>query len=431
MAEENPLLTQSRAALDRHRHRQGREAMASPTKRSPDLGDVYALQEAAKGGVRWVVIANHPSRPETCQVAPADSNELAGSADIAISDTSGLGPLVLRSRFARSLDRNRLEARWHLGQVGQATANQARTTWSAIAGGEAVGTVLAREVDEDPEYQDWLAEVVIPACEALEKSLGEQVGGEVKMPAEGALVDSSQEPLVEGPGWRTRRVLYPLAASLLLAFGSVELWRVRQQMQTLETMSRVVEERHRETVERLAGDHQRTVERLGEEHEQTVERFKGERQQTVERLNSEEQEAEELRQRVATLDRQLGEAKKAPFIVNPAVVFFDLPEETRRGKQEVILRPEQAYIIIFFPLQEASPAPRYQLKVRMRGYAAPIWTSDQFVVQELGEVRAVMPVKVLVRGEYELELLALDGATFRRIAEYELVVRASSDIPRK
>ena len=155
------------------------------------------------------------------------------------------------------------------------------------------------------------------------------------------------------------------------------------------------------------------------------------RQRELEATGAEnEQQARALRERVADLDRRLVEAERVPAVVNPVLAFFSQPEEARRGKVEVTLRPEQSYVIVLLELREPSPAPRYRLEVRVKGADAVIWTTDRLVVQKPGEIRVGLPVRVLKPGEYELEVLAPEGDTWRRVGEYELVVLASSDTPK-
>ncbi len=116
------------------------------------------------------------------------------------------------------------------------------------------------------------------------------------------------------------------------------------------------------------------------------------------------------------------ETEKASEVVNPVIAFFSPPKEARRSKVVVTLRPEQSYILLLLALREPSPAPRYRLEVRAKGIGTMIWSSDRLVVQKPGEIRAGLPAEVLKQGEYELELLAREGDTFRRVGEYELVV---------
>ncbi len=403
------LVAASFEALDRHEEAQ--EALAEGGERPPAPGDVYVLEATKDFGVEWAVVAHDPADPSRFLVVPADGHVLAGSADVELEDDCPVGALKLRCRFGTWTGARLLRPELRVGVMGTEGLVQARQRWLDVGDGVVAGDVLGQEVDDDPGYQDWVDGVLVAARRALIEAQGAEEASEAA-----AVVEEKKEESAAPPARRSQGTMFlRIAASMVVAVASVQLWRLNERVQDLETASRGAEERHGAAVRQLETERDRW----------TAERDRLQvRQRELEAAGVEdEQEAGELRERVAVLDRRLVEAQ-ASEVVNPAIAFFSPPAEAQRGKVEVTLRPEQSYVVLFLALREPSPAPMYQLKVRVKGAEAVIWTNDRLVVQEPGEIRAGLPAKVLKQGEYNLELLALDGDMFRRVAEYELVILA-------
>ncbi len=401
------LVAASFEALDRYEEAQ--EALDEGGERPPAPGDVYVLEATKDFGVEWAVVAHDPADLSRFLVVPADGHVLAGSADVELEEDSPVGALKLRCRFGTWTDAKLLRPELRVGVLGTKGLVQARQRWLDVGDGEVTGDVLGREVDDDPGYQDWVDGVLVAARRALIEAQGVE-----KTP-------KKKEPIAPPVRRSQTSMIFRIAASIAVAVASVQLWRLSERVQDLETASRGAEERHGAAVRQLETERDRIVAER--------DRLQVRQQELVAAGAEDAQEARELRERVAVLDRRLVEAEKASEVVNPALAFFSPPEEARRGKVEVTLRPGQSYVVVFLPLREPSPAPRYQLKVRVKGTEAPIWTTDRLIFQKPGEIRAGLPVKVLKQSEYELELLALEGDTFRRVAEYEMVVFARSDTP--
>ncbi len=456
------LVAASFEALDRYE--ESLEAVDEGGERPPAPGDVYVLEATRELGVEWAVVARDPAAASRFLVVPADGHVLAGSADVELEDDSPVGALKLRCRFGTWTAARLLRPELRVGVLGTEALSQARRRWLDVGDdevtgdvlrrevhddlvrdaqprtrelafgydevtprkrrgldvgdGEVTGDVLGREVDDDPGYQDWVDGTLVAARRALIEAQGlEQV------PEPASPVEESQEEPAAPPARRPQGSMFlRIAASIIVAVASVQLWRLNERVQDLETASRRAAERHGVAVQQLESEQDRLVAER--------DRLQARQRELEETGAASEQEARELRQRVADLDRRLVEAERAPEVVNPAVAFFSPPKEARRGRVEVTLRPEQSHVIVFLELREPSPAPRYRLEVRVKGADAVIWTNDRLVVQEPGEIHVGLPVRILKQGEYELELLAPEGGTWRRVGEYELVVLASSDTPK-
>ena len=208
---------------------------ASPLRRvseSPAPGDVVVLEHTARFDVEWAVLARDPENPGRLLVAAADGQPLVGSADVAIPASSPGGPLTLRCRFGGWVDAGRLTSPTHTGSLSADDLARARQRRNDVERDAVAGSVLTQEVDDDPEYLDWVAETLEPAWHAL--AAGDRI-------ATGSGPETRRPPS-RRRRWGSRRVgLRPLAlaAALLLALGGGIFWRQHLQHQReLEEMRR-------------------------------------------------------------------------------------------------------------------------------------------------------------------------------------------------
>jgi hypothetical protein len=180
----------------------------------PRPGDLYAHPATAAWGVEWLVLEE--GGDGRWLLVPADTHPLAGSRDVEISAGEPSGPLVLRCGHGVGLDGKFFEAAERSGEISAAALHQARDKHHRIEAGTLRGDPLEREVDEDPEYEDWLAETVTPARQAL-------------APA------GSGEPRARGRGASARPPAYlprAVAAGLAAAGVGLLLWSLGLQRET-------------------------------------------------------------------------------------------------------------------------------------------------------------------------------------------------------
>ncbi len=152
----------------RLRHARVEARTAARRGDSPGPGDLYLLAETAEQGIEWAVLDGDPDGSRLL-VVPADTNPLAGSADVTVPEEASRGPLTLRCAHALWFARGRLESRLRAGAlepeyVARALEKRRLTAAGALAG--------EPRVEDDPEYLGWLADVVEPACEALSSNTG-------------------------------------------------------------------------------------------------------------------------------------------------------------------------------------------------------------------------------------------------------------------
>ena len=203
------LLEATRETLERY---EASQVAAQKTDRPPAPGDVYVLEQTKDYSLSWVVVAGDPAESGRLLAVPADGNLLVGSADVAVPEDSPMGLLNLRCRFAGWIDADKLDPHLRLGVLERGDVERARRKWLEMADGALTGTVLEQEVDEDPEYQEWVTTVLVPARRALFGPVpdAKPVKRKPRSPAGLSLV----------------RWSYPLAAAaaVLLALGAGWWW---------------------------------------------------------------------------------------------------------------------------------------------------------------------------------------------------------------
>lgn len=134
----------------------------------PAPGDLFVLPETAELPVEWAVLDRDPGRPDRFLAVPADASPLAGSADVVVSEEEPGGPLSLRCAHPVWIDGAALAPERRTGSLAPGAVEAARRKVREVAAGQPKASPLAWEVDQDPEYRDWLAETAAPAKAAVE-----------------------------------------------------------------------------------------------------------------------------------------------------------------------------------------------------------------------------------------------------------------------
>lgn len=142
-------------------------------------GDVIVPERLQAYEVEWAVVARDVSIPVSAPassrvngtgrllVVPADGSSLVGGSDLAVDSAELGGPWTLHCLQGGWVDEEHLRPWARTGRLTEADARKARERWWQVANGAVVGSTLERELEEDPEYQEWLEEVVLPARRAL------------------------------------------------------------------------------------------------------------------------------------------------------------------------------------------------------------------------------------------------------------------------
>lgn len=163
---------QIRRLTEQARSRLG-EARAAADRRGggpPEPGDLYVFPETARFDVQWAVLAHQP--PELL-VVPADDRPLVGSADVAVPAGASCGALTLRCRFGVWLGEAAFDPEMRTGRLAPEDLERIRRKRAEVERGAVVGSVLERETDGEPEYEDW-AEDVLAWAQATLAELGRE-----------------------------------------------------------------------------------------------------------------------------------------------------------------------------------------------------------------------------------------------------------------
>ena len=147
------------------RHRRTREETAQHHGAPPRLGDVFAFAASAEYPVQWAVLEQDPHNPSRLLVVALDANPLVGSSDIALPTESSTGASTLRCAFTVWLDAGEFDPDLRSGSLAPEVLAHGQR--AEIERGDATGSVRQHDTEEEPEYLDWIEEVVAPAQAAL------------------------------------------------------------------------------------------------------------------------------------------------------------------------------------------------------------------------------------------------------------------------
>ncbi len=166
-------------------------------------GDLFVLPATAELPVEWAVLERRPEGRGKLLVVPADTNPLAGAADVEVGEEDPGGPLSLRCRFGVWLDAVRFDPEHRSGVLAPETVAETRERYRQVESGTLAPSPLAEEAEADPEYREWIREVPKRARE---------------------LVTASPQPAVKrfsSPSWGP---VHALAAMFALAAIGLSIW---------------------------------------------------------------------------------------------------------------------------------------------------------------------------------------------------------------
>lgn len=156
----------------RHRTGEARAAVESALRAPPDdslrPGGLYLVPATAELPIEWAVLEAGPgiARP---LLVPADVQPFLARTDVRVPSTEPCGPLALRCGFSVRLPEAAFEpGTWkRTGSLTAKTLGRARQRQRELAAG--AGPPPRRgSADDDPEYRNWVTEVLEPARAALE-----------------------------------------------------------------------------------------------------------------------------------------------------------------------------------------------------------------------------------------------------------------------
>lgn len=413
------LVAESLEALDAY---DAAQPMDTPddNQRLPTPGGVYILEDTAEHSVEWIVVAHDPADAERFLVVPADGNFLVGSEDLELEDTV-LGTVVARCRWGIWVDAEFFDPGLRAAVLGTEDVARIRRKWLDVGDGRTTGSILAQEVDADPAYTEWIEDVVAPARQALLKGSNQDSGNDGGPEPESVDVWPPRDRDFESAQGR-RRIGFKVAASVAVALAAVQFWRLSERMDDIQRRNQSIEQEYLAKVDDLV-EHNHILE--SERDILTLERdtLKDERDRlelSLETMNGANRDAEQLKARVADLDRRLAEAEKAAEVINVEVLTLDGPGRTDRGIEEISLGPGQSHVLLSIPLSGPKLAERYRVELR-RG-ETPVWESDRLALSLEGELWFGIPSTALGRGRYSLVLWELRDGEPAELERYLLDV---------
>ncbi|HEY2295409.1 MAG TPA: hypothetical protein VGM86_32300, partial [Thermoanaerobaculia bacterium] len=356
--------------------------------------------ETADFPVEWAVLEAQAGDPERLLAVPADTNPLAGSADVEILANEPAGPLSLRCRFGLWLDAARFDPTRRTGALAPDAIARALKTRAALESGDSAASPLAWEVDVDPEYEDWTREVLIPAHAAL------------------APPASREEPAAPSPAipfrrrWTTFGNPYALAASILLmitlGLAGGLLWQTGKIADLSAGRQRTEDELRRER-ERHAGELRQTEE--------------AHRREIAERDRQAAQREQEDRSRIADLEKRLDSAGHVRPLVNAPFISLSPKDPERGGEPESYALPRDAtYLFLLLGVTDLRSFPEYRLEILKKDTGKPVWSSRGLHKTGLLEISVALPPDLLPPGDYRLRLYGLKEGRAELAGEYEVRV---------
>ncbi len=154
--------------------KEGQERYHEMRAADPDLatrpctvGDLFVFSASASYGVEWLVLARDPAQLDRVLVVPADAHLSVGSRDLRMARQAHDGSLVARLSYGRWIDQQHCQPSQRAGAIVSSEVFRLRRRWLELGDQEWNSSLVGREVDEDPEYQDWIDEQVAPAWRSL------------------------------------------------------------------------------------------------------------------------------------------------------------------------------------------------------------------------------------------------------------------------
>jgi hypothetical protein len=365
-----------------------------PDTRPPEPGDLFVFAETAGFPVEWAVLERRPGDPGRLLAVPADTHPLAGSADVEIPANEPSGPLRLRCRFglwvnASSFDPARRTGALDSGAVARALAKRAE-----LETGEATASPLAFEDDADPEYEDWVREVLAPAHAVLSRPAEKPVPSNLRGPSR---------------RWSSLGNPYALAASILLlitlSLAGGLVWQTR-------------------TITDLAAGRQRTEKELQQERERLTGELKqneeAHRKEIAEKSREAEQRREEDQRRIADLESRLKTTGRIRPLVNAPFVYL-APRDPVRGEPDAFpLPPGASYLFVILTVTDLRSFPEYRLEILSKDTGKIVWATAGLHKTGVTEVSVALPRDLLPPDDYLLQLTGVKDGKAERVGEYEM-----------
>ncbi len=160
----------TRGALEKFKTTEAKIAERGP---SPAVGDLYVFSATAELGVEWAIVTQHVDDASLWFIVPFDQNSMAGTWDVVVTESSEGGPGTLRCGRGIWIQAEDLAIASRSGFLESWYIEKAKSRLAAMVAADCDDQFSQPEVDDDPDYQEWLDEVTA-AAERLESQLREE-----------------------------------------------------------------------------------------------------------------------------------------------------------------------------------------------------------------------------------------------------------------
>jgi hypothetical protein len=394
------LRNETRQAADAWEHARG-------DRSSPGLpGQVLILPELDEPRVVWAVLRRKEKENDRRLLVAADVNPLVGSGDVLVTGP-GVGALTLRCRFGVRVGERELGEAILLGTLPAEGLSRADFLRQTIESGGPVGTFSEQETGEDPEYQDWIDDVVQPAVAKLEARAGADEPGPSVLPFQSQRKTRPRSPV--GGAWM--RWAAVLAFVGLGAGGGFIWWQQGQEIAGLRAAAQASEAAHRQAIEELEASradveaqYQARLKEAGEDRARL--------------------ESEHLAQ-LKELEAAIGKLRQATEVKNPLLATL-YAADVRRGPKELRIGPEVTHLVLEFPVDDPAGT-EFQLDVSDKHSGKQVLLQKGLRVDTVGEVRLGLAAALLPPGDYRLRLFRKEGGKLRLVREHVIVIEEEEE----
>lgn len=363
--------------------RASRAEVALPTlaEEPAQPGDVLLHPAQHALPVQWVVVAAPSGAPK---VVPADAGSMVGSGDVALVEPSGVGRLSARCRFEQPLFPAALAGARRSGRLGAANLARVERRRSDLAASRE-GSFTEIETDQDPEYEDWLSEVVEPACRQWQE-----------------LGTAKVVPLPQRAEPSYTRLRWAAGIAAVIGLGALAgLWLQAGRISKLEEAAQRQQSATSEREAEFAAREQDLARQIAESEKA--------RQAT-------EGKAQE---QLAAASEDLRRAREAALIVNPVLVALT-PNAAVRGEVEAIALPAQSsHLLLFLPVDQVVGG-TLRLELLDGSEGRVLWQRNPLERQKGHEISVGVPAALLPTGEFVLRLYRRERGKEELIREHRL-----------
>jgi hypothetical protein len=364
-----------------------------------DAGQVLILSELGEPRLAWAVLRREAGGNGRRLLVAADVNPLVGSGDVAVT-APVTGSLTLRCRFAVWVKEREIGAATLLATLPPEALARADSRWRTLAAGGPAGSFTEQETEEDPEYQDWIEDVVRPAVGKLEARAGNDAPSALPVLPFPTRPPNERLPSRHGVWMRWAAVF----AFLVLGAGSSVLWwRQGREIASLRAAKEASESAHRQAIAELEG-------RRGDIE---VEFQKQLRAAGEDRARLESEHRARLRESEAKLEK----LRQSTEIKNPMIITSLETGAALRGPTRIEIGPEVSHLVLLLSVDDPAGT-EFQVEVSERSSGKRILVQQGIRADVLGEVHLGLPTALLPPGDYRLRLFRVEGGKLHRVREY-------------